>query len=167
MNIELGQNITAAGYSWTAIKKENGNTYFLCDSCVKRMEFGNKDNYGKSDIRIELLNGRILYNLKKEFGDNLVSITLSLKSMDGLNDYGTIMEDDELAILNIDLYRECREYISKSNQFWLATSYSTPSGVPASYVLYVDSGGYVDWGDYDCSRGVRPFFILKSNIFES
>lgn len=167
-DIELKEQITVCGFSWTAIKKEGGHTYFLCDSYVNDMEYGENNNYKKSQIRAELLNGRLLYNLKKEFGDGLVPITIDLMSLDGLKDYGEIKEDDELALLNIELYRECRENIPQKNyRWWLSTPHSTPSGWSASCVVCVDCGGSVSGGDYVYSRGVRPFFILQSDIFVS
>lgn len=89
-------------------------------------------------------------------------ITLDLLSLDGLDDYG-IVEGDILAIPTLDLYRECRKSIPKSDNWWLATPDSTPSGTGASYVRCVRYNGLVY---YDVcgwrNKGVRPFFIIKS-----
>ena len=43
-----------------------------------------------------------MIELKKEFGDRLIPISLDLISMDGFKDYGTV-EGDILAIPNIQL----------------------------------------------------------------
>ena len=83
--------------------------------------------------------------------------------MDGLKDYDKV-EGDILSLMDIDLYRECRENITNVNDwYWLATPNSTPSGYGSGGVRCVDSGGGVGYGWYDGGGGaVRPFFILQS-----
>ena len=114
------------------------------------------------------MDSELAKDLRKEFGDRLVPIALDLLSLDGLDDYG-IVEGDILAIPTLDLYRECRKSIPKSdNWWWLATPDSTPSGTGASFIRCVNSGGDVDYCvcGWDV-RGVRPFCIIKSSIFVS
>lgn len=156
-----------AGMAWTAIKKDQRVTYYLLDDILDNMEFGANNNYSESEVRKTLNNSALAEKLKMEFGERLVPISTNLLSLDGLNDYGTV-KGDILAIPNLDLYRECRKKIPGCGRnYWLATPDSTPSGWSSSCVLCVDSGGGVRWGGCDYSLGVRPFFILKSDIFES
>lgn len=153
---------TAAGETWIAIKKDEKSTYYLLDRVLPSMEFGSTNNYKESNIRKYLAESDLAKTLKKEFGDRLVSISLDLKSLDGLDDYGTC-EGDILAIPTLDLYRECRKEIpSATNWWWLSTPNSNPSGNGASGVQCVSGdGGVYCTGCWDCG-GVRPFFILKS-----
>ena len=126
------------------------------------MEFGSTNNYKESNIRKYLAESDLAKKLKDEFGDRLASISLNLKSLDGLDDYGTC-EGDILGIPTLDLYRECRKEIpSATNWWWLSTPDSTPSGWRASSVLCVDGGGYVCCTDCWDDGALRPFFILKS-----
>ena len=155
--------IVMCGHAWTPIKSDEKGTYYLLDGFLNESTFGENNNYAESSIRKKLVDSDLAMKLRKEYGDRLVPVTLDLLSLDGLDDYG-IVEGDILAILTLDLYRECRKSIPKSDDWWwLATPDSTPSGAGASYVRFVLSDGDVDcigcdWGD----GGVRPFCIIKS-----
>ena len=154
--------LTAAGETWIAIKKDEKSTYYLLDRVLPSMEFGDTNNYKESNIRKYLIESDLAKTLKEEFGDRLVPISLDLKSLDGLDDYGTC-EGDILGIPTLDLYRECRKEISSAtNWWWLSTPDSTPSGWSASVVRYVDDDGYVDYSNCRYDWALRPFFILKS-----
>lgn len=155
--------VLMCGYAWTPIKNDENGTYYLLDGFLEESVFGKNNNYAESNIREKLTDSDLAKELKNEFGERLVPITLDLLSLDGLDDYG-VVEGDILAIPTLDLYRECRKSIPKSDSWWwLATPDSTPSGIGASCARYVGSGGFVDcgvcdWGD----GGVRPFCIIKS-----
>ena len=154
--------LTAAGETWIAIKEDEKGTYYLLDRVLPSMEFGSTNNYKESNIRKYLAESDLTKKLKDEFGDRLASISLNLKSLDGLDDYGTC-EGDILGIPTLDLYRECRKEIpSATNWWWLSTPDSTPSGWSASNVLCVSGGGRVDYSGCRSGRALRPFFILKS-----
>lgn len=154
------------GYAWNVVN--DGNlTYYFMDGLYGNSEFGNDNNYANSEVRKMLVNSELAEELKKKFGDNLMPISLDLLSLDGLDDYGKV-EGDVLAIPTIDLYRKFRKKISKlNNSYWLATPDSTPSGDSSDGVRYVDSFGDVSYFWFRSVYGVRPFFILKSDIFVS
>ena len=155
--------IVMCGHAWTPIKSDEKGTYYLLDGFLNESTFGENNNYAESSIRKKLVDSDLAMKLRKEYGDRLVPVTLDLLSLDGLDDYG-IVEGDILAILTLDLYRECRKSIPKSDDWWwLATPDSTPSGAGASCVRFVDSCGCVgcDGCGWDV-RGVRPFCIIKS-----
>lgn len=155
------------GYYWTEIK--NGDiTYYFMNGILERSRFGKTNNYAESYVRNDLINSELAENLKKEFGNNLVPISLDLTSMDGFKDYG-IVKGDVLAIPNIQLLMKFGENIPLVDDcYWLANPNQTPRRNDSSCVQYVGSGGGVNcnvcgWRGV----GVRPFFILKSNIFVS
>ena len=150
------------GYYWTSIQ-DGDCTYYFMNGILKRSEFGKTNNYAESYVRDDLVNGELAEDLKKEFGDKLVPISLDLTSMDGFKDYGTV-EGDILAIPNIQLLMKFGENIPLiDNWHWLATPNQTPKRGDTRYVQCVCSDGDVDclgcrWNDV----GVRSFFILKS-----
>jgi len=155
------------GYGWTAIKEDEKGTYYLMDNYLEKSEFGKTNNYADSYIRKNFNESNLVQELKEKFGDRLVPIETDLLSLDGFDDYGKV-DGDILAIPTIDLYRECRRKISNLDiWWWLATPDSTPSGYSSGDVRCVRSGGDVDYYWYGRSGAVRPFFILKSSIFES
>lgn len=155
--------VLMCGYAWTPIKNDENGTYYLLDGFLEESVFGKNNNYAESNIREKLTDSDLAKELKNEFGERLVPITLDLLSLDGLDDYG-VVEGDILAIPTLDLYRECRKSIPKSDSWWwLATPDSTPSGIGASYAQCVGSSGSVGCGGCDWNgRGVRPFCIIKS-----
>lgn len=149
------------GHFWTSVT--DGNlTYYFMNEILKKSEFGKTNNYAESYIRNDLVNSELAAELKKEFGDKLVPITLDLTSMDGLKDYGTV-EGDILAIPNIQLLMKFGESIPLiDNWYWLATPNQTPTRNDARYVQCVLSCGDVNYYVCGYDWGVRPFFILQS-----
>ena len=150
------------GYYWTSVQ-DGDRTYYFMNDILKKSDFGKTNNYAESYVRNNLVNSELAEDLKKEFGDKLVPISLDLTSMDGFKDYGTV-EGDILAIPNIQLLMKFGENIPLiDNWYWLATPNQTPKRGDARYVLYVGSDGNVDCYGCCCDdRGVRPFFILQS-----
>lgn len=92
---------------------------------------------------------------------------VDLLSLDGEDDYGIITR--KVSIPTLDIYRKNKKLIKGhiDNAFFLATPDSTPSGCDSGCVQCVDSDGGVSYSWYNRCDGVRPFFILKSSIFES
>ena len=151
------------GQPCTKLKEENGVTYYHTCKPLFNSEFGDNNDYRKSNLRKVLLERAFVENLQKEYGELLVPVTIDLAALDGLKDYGEVT--DVVGIPNVDLYRECRKNIFVGDDWWwLSTPDSTPSGVGSSGVQCVGDDGGVCWDDCRCSESVRPFFILKSSI---
>lgn len=149
------------GYYWASVQ-DGDHTYFFMNGILKKSGFGKTNNYAESYVRDELINSELAVDLKKEFGDKLVPISLDLTSMDGFKDYGSV-EGDILAIPNIQLLMKFGENIPLiDNWYWLANPNQTPKRGDSRYVRCVGSGGYVDYDGCGYDWGVRPFFILKS-----
>lgn len=149
------------GHYWTSVQ-DGDYTYYFMNGILKRSEFGKTNNYAESYVRNDLVNSELTVELKKEFGDKLVPISLDLTSMDGFKDYG-VVEGDILAIPNIQLLMKFGESIPLiDNWYWLATPNQTPTRNDSRCVRYVGSDGGVDYLGCDCDGGVRPFFILQS-----
>ncbi len=149
------------GYYWTCVN-DGDLTYYFMNGILKRSEFGRTNNYAESYVRNDLINSELAIELKKEFGNKLVPISLDLTSMDGFKDYGSV-EGDILAIPNIQLLMKFGENIPLTdNWYWLANPNQTPKRNDTHYVRYVRSFGVVCYRVCDYVEGVRPFFILQS-----
>lgn len=149
------------GHYWTSVQ-DGDRTYYFMNGILKKSEFGKTNNYAESYVRNDLVNSDLAEDLKKEFGDKLVPISLDLTSMDGFKDYSTI-EGDILTIPNIQLLMKFGESIPLiDNWYWLATPNQTPKRGDSHCVRCVYSDGCVGCGDCDYDWGVRPFFILQS-----
>ena len=143
-------------------------TLLLRKDFLKKMAFGKNNNYDGSDVD-ELCN---------EFADEIAEIIgeeniliheVDLTADDGLKDYGIVQRKVSLRTAQMQ-----REYVAVLDQYkpadweWLATAYSTPTHESPSWVKCVAPPGVIDYGH--CINGVndvRPFCILKSNIFVS
>lgn len=168
-SLKPGQTFTdAEGVEYIVLYQASGITGVLRKKLLgKDMEFGENNDWTKSGIR-HYLNTEYDKHISKMFGsDNIMSHTVDLLSLDGLDDYGTVI--DRVSLLTIDLYRKYRKVIGDNMDrwWWLATPDSTPSGWSARGVQ-----GVCDFGGVSCdvcgfSGGVRPFFILNSSILVS
>ena len=166
-DLQMNESITVTGITWSKFAEDSeGNAYMLADKNIYVMRFGKNNNWGESLIR-EKMNNELYQKISVELGvDALVPIQTDLFSNDGLRDYENC--EDMITLLTYDLYRNNRENIKNSKEyFWTCTPYSTPSGDDSSSVLSVDDSGVVNIDHINSINGVRPFFILKSDIFVS
>ena len=166
-DLQMKESITVAGITWSKFAEDSeGNAYMLADENICNMEFGENNDWRESSIR-KKLDEELYQKIATELGtEALVPIQTDLFSHDGLKDYGKC--DDMVSLLTYDLYRNNRKNIKNLDEWWwLATPDSTPSGYGSGGVRYVRSGGGVACGWYGSCRAVRPFFILKSDIFVS
>lgn len=135
----------------------------------KDVRFDDDSNeYFTSELS-DLFEEEIFPEFKEEFGaENLCDATTSLVTVDMQN------KDEELHAKARPLtFEEARKYnellVNKDlpDWYWTCTAWSTEErGWPYS-VAVVSPSGRFDSINYDFSRGVRPFCILKSNIFVS
>lgn len=144
--------------------KEDGTTLCLLKNLLPARRFNAKSgNWAESEIR-EYLNGEFYERLAADVGaENIVDHTVDLTSDDGRADYGTVT--DTISLLTDSLYRRFINILDNYNPghwWWLATPLSTKHWTDC--VRAVDDIGIPN--DYCCDYdgGVRPFYILKSDI---
>lgn len=167
-DLQMKESITVAGITWSKFAEDSeGNAYMLADENICDMSFGENNDWRESSIR-KKLNEELYQKIVTELGsDTLVTIQTDLFSHDGLRDYGRC--EDMVSLLTYDLYRNNRENIKSLDEWWwTCTPDSVSSGCGALYVQCVSSDGDVYYCGCDWrGTGVRPFFILKSDIFVS
>ena len=144
------------------MKKVDGCTYYMTVDKLFECRFGNDNNYTISKVREKINESSFAKQLKEEYGDRIIPVSIDLRSLDGFDDYGKV-DGDILGLRNLDLHRECRKNIPNCDSWeWLATPDSTPLGCGSGSVRCVNSDGSVGCGWCDGVGAVRPFFILKS-----
>lgn len=147
------------------IKSNKDVIYYMTADSLLYSDFGKTNNYNFSYIREKLNVSDFASALKKEFRNMLIPITTNLLSMDGFNDYGAV-SGDILALRTFDLHRKCRKNIPNPDRGeWLATPLSTFSGYSSELVEYIEPDGSISGCWCDFHKFVRPFFILKADIF--
>lgn len=124
--------------------------------------------YRKSLLR-ELCEGEILNEFSDEFGEeNICTNEAGLVTVDGQEVFGKLLT--KVRPLTFDEAREYNDLLVNKDLpdwYWTCTSWSTKERGWEYSVAVVSPAGDVDDGSCNVSYGVRPFCILKSNIFVS
>ena len=165
---ESGEIARVGKYEFIVLKRTESYVWLLLKGSLGDMRFGETNDFRASDIKRRL----------DEFADEIASIigaenivehTVDLTSDDGLNDYGSTTA--RVSLLTADMYREHVYTIDKyklDDWWWLATPFSTPAHGYEKAVKCVAPSGCIGGNDSGInSCGVRPFCILKSDIFVS
>lgn len=133
---------------------------------LEKRKFGHtSNNWAISDLR-KYLNTEVLAAYEQIFGKNIIETETDLISLDGLTDYGKC--NDKIRIMTLEERRKYQNLYEREEEWeWLLTPWSTPKRGWTPAICAVSPRGYVyniDCGDV---LVVRPFCILKSNIFVS
>lgn len=125
-------------------------------------------DYKKSELR-ELCEGEILNEFSDEFGEeNICTNEAGLVTVDGQEVFGKLLT--KVRPLTFDEAREYNDLLVNKDLpdwYWTCTPWSTKERGWEYSVAFVSPSGRVGSDDCIGSDGVRPFCILKSNIFVS
>ena len=165
-SIEVGSTFKIGKYEFIVLEHSSETTAVILKNLLYTNEkFGSNNNYNDSNCdhlcedfgeKIEAIIGR----------NNLVEHTVDLTSDDGLKDYGKIKR--KMSLLTTERYRRYVETLDKFkiDKWWLlSTAYSTHKHENTTWVKCVSPRGNVSSDYCNYNDGVRPFCILKSNIF--
>lgn len=168
-DIEVGETFKVGNLEFVVLEHNKETTAVILKDFWKNAHFDSSFNdYKESEIRKDLNNA--FYNeLSGAIGaDNIVNHTVDLTADDGRTDYNQC--EDNISLLTCDLYRKYVYVLEKHNPekwWWLATAYSTKSNGYETAVRCVHDCGTLYYINCYCNFAVRPFCILKSNIFVS
>lgn len=165
--LEIGDKFKLAGLTWTILDITDKGYACLADKLEDSMPFANKsNNWSNSDLR-EYLDNVVLEKIVGEIGkENIIPFNRNLLSLDGLTEYGEC--EDMVSLLTVDEYRKYRELITNSNYWWwTCTPWSTKSNSYEVETAVVSPSGCILIISCRSIRGVRPFCIFSSAIFES
>ena len=159
-NTEIGKFIV--------LGHENGVTKVIQDDFFEEdVKFDDRScDYTKSKLK-KMFDDTITPAYEKVFGDALVEHEVDLKSVD-MQDYGKFK--CKVRPMTFDEAREFNTLIVNENlpdRCWTCTPWSSAKrGYKYSVAVVSPSGDFSD-DFYLYNGGVRPFCILKSNIFVS
>ena len=146
-------------------RSEETTAVILKEALPGGAKFGSNNNYNGSNV--DKLCNEFAEKLAAIIGkENIVEHTVDLTSDDGLKDYGKVKR--KASLLTTTLYRRYVHILDKFKLkiwWWLATPYSTPTHEDASWIKCVSPCGGIDINYYRDYYGVRPFCVLRSNIF--
>jgi hypothetical protein len=167
---EKGEQIAHVGeYDFLVLERSGDTIALLLKSLYKEnVKFGSNNDFRGSNAQ------KICREFAAEISaivgeDNIVEHTVDLTSDDGLRDYGTIRE--KCSLLTTELYRRYVDILDidrLDGYYWLATPWSMPRHEESALVKGVSPRGSVGSAGYrNDGSGVRPFLILKYDIFGS
>ena len=169
-NIEVGDTFKVGDFEFVVLEHCEETTAVILKEFWKTDSFdSNFNDYKESEIRKQL--NEDFYNNLSDCvgGENIVKHTVDLTADDGKTDYGYC--EDFVSLLTCEMYRKYVYILDKhkiDEWWWLVTPYSTKSNNYEKLVRCVSNFGTLDYNDCNYfSCGVRPFCILKSNIFVS
>ncbi len=167
-NIHVGEPFTIGKYEFVVLEHSGDTSAVIFKGLLfENKEFGKNNNFDGSYV------DDICKSFSKEIADiigegNLVEHTVDLTSDDGLKDYGKIKR--KMSLLTCNQYRKYVEILDKfklDKWWWLSTPWSTPTHSNSTWIKCVSPDGHINYDYYFNYYGVRPFCILKSNIFVS
>ena len=167
-DLKPGEKFKTEIGNFIVLDHENGKTKVLQEKfCAEDVEFDdNSCDYIKSDLK-KLFDSKITEKHEEIFGDALVEHKVHLMSVD-MQEYENFkckvrpMTFDEARIYNKFIVdKELPDW------WWTCTPWSTKERGWERSVAVVCPSGVIFDGSCDFGYGVRPFCILKSNIFVS
>ena len=164
--LKIEDEFELADVNWKILDITDAGYMCIGDSLGDKKFDENSSDWNESSLR-EYLNNEFYEKIAREVGrENIISFKRNLLSLDGQTEYGE--SDDFVSLLTVDEYRKYRKLIPNTGDWWwLVTPWSTPCNEYSKTVTVVSPSGYILNLSCNGDNGVRPFCILKSNIFES
>lgn len=125
-------------------------------------------DYKISGLR-KYIEAEIQPTIENEVGaENLVEHRVSLETVDGQDNYGELT--CKVRLLTFDEVRQYNNLIVNNDLddwWWTCTAWTSPNREYNRSMAVVLPSGRISYDSCNYSNGVRPVFILKSNIFVS
>ena len=168
-NIKDGEIFSIAGVEFIKFFDKDGITTAVAKNSLGDYRFGDNNNFAESSIK-KMLEKDFLPKIEKEIGaENIVEHEVDLLSLDGSDKWGKV--NCKVSLPTFDFYRQNVKVFDKhklKDYWWTVTPDSTSEHYNDYWLVCVSPSGDVDRDGYDGNYdGVRPFCILKSNIFVS
>ena len=169
--LDWGNTFKLAGHDFVVCEHdywEKGYTAVICkDLWAENVKFGDSRDYNKSNVKAIM--DKVAEKIEKEVGEgNILEHDILLTSLDMQNEFGSCV--CKVRPISFDEAREFNERIVNKellDWYWTLTPWSTEERGWSNSIAVVSPSGGIGGSDYDYGRGVRPFCILKSNIFVS
>lgn len=169
--LDLGETFKIGEHDFIVLEQMNGQTAVISkDLMLKNVKFDeNTKDYGKSNIK-KVIEEKIQPIIEEEFGaENIVSHDVDLTSVDNQLEFPSV-PDCKVRPLTFDEVRNYSDFMPNNclkDWWWTCTPWSTSERGYKYFVAVVPPAGNIGNNGCSCSGGVRPFCILKSNIFVS
>lgn len=169
-SLKAGETFCIGENDYIVIEQHEGKTKVISkDFIAEDREFADDTaDYKTSGLR-KYIEAEIQPTIENEVGtENLVEHTVSLTTVDGQDDYGELT--CKVRPITFDEARQYNNLIVNkdlNDWWWTCTAWTSPNREYNRSVAVVLPSGNLSCNVCSFSYGVRPFFILKSNIFVS
>ena len=167
-DVEDGDIFKIGDVEFIKFSDENGVTTAVTKDIVFNSDFGEDNNLVKSEV-IKKLNDKFLPKIVDVVGyHNIVTFETDLTTLDGLTPYGVMTS--KISLPTFDFYRKNVKVFDRyklDKWWWLATPDSAKPHYDPVWASCVAPSGSVDFNNYYCNYGVRPFLKFVSSIFVS
>ena len=169
-DIQAGEKFDTCIGRFIVLEQKADCTVVITEGLYRKNEEFDDDctDYKKSSLR-ELCDGEILNEFVAEFGeDNICENEAGLVTVDGQEVFGKLLT--KVRPVTFDEGRKYNELLVNKelpDWYWTCTSWSTAERDWPYSVAVVSPSGNVYGNVCSNCNGVRPFCILKSNIFVS
>ena len=165
----VGDVVKIADHNFIVCEVDEDKACLLCkDLWVEDVVFGDSRNYIESNIR-KICEEQIQPVIEQAVGaENLIENEVDLTSLIGINEFGSLK--CKVRPITFDEFQKYGDLLVNEDLpdwWWTCTPWGTEKrGYNRSIAVVSPSGLIISYGCInDC--GVRPFCILKSNIFVS
>lgn len=168
--LNTGDTFKIGEHDFIVLGQEQGQTMVISKGFMAKNKKFDEDtrDYSKSSLKV-MIESDIQPIIEDAVGaDNLIEHEVDLTSVDMQNEFGTFrckvrpITFDEARRYNVLLVNN-----DLDDWWWTCTPWSTKERGWEYSIAVVSSSGLIYDLNCDCNRGVRPFCILKSNIFVS
>lgn len=169
-SLKAGETFCIGEDDYIVLEQHEGKTKVISkDFIAEDRKFADDTvNYKTSGLR-KCIEAEIQPTIENEVGaENLVEHRVSLETVDGQNDYGELT--CKVRPLTFDEARQYNNLIVNNDLddwWWTCTAWTSPNREYNRSIAVVLPSGNVSFSNCDGCNGIRPVFILKSNIFVS
>lgn len=168
--LKLGEVFKIGDHDFIVLEQMTGATAVISKEFMAEDVVFDEDtrDYNKSSLK-KLMDNEILKEIEAAVGmNNVVEHEVDLTSVDMQNEFGTCR--CKVRPITFDEARKYNDLLVNKDLpdwYWTCTPWSTKERGWEHSIAVVSGPGYVGDVGYDGDVGVRPFCILKSNIFVS
>lgn len=165
-----GSVVKIGNHEMIVLEQMDGKTAMIRKECFEdESAFGSENNNYAESI-VDSLCGAFADMIAAEVGaDNILEHDVDLTALTGDKSYGALTRQASLLTLGrYQRYADILDQYKPDSWYWLATANSTKRHENDRWALCVSPSGRIyNGGCYHLHYGVRPFCILKSDIFVS
>lgn len=137
------------------------------DVVKENVKFGDNTDYNKSNVK-KMCDTEILKDFEEEFGaENIEEHTVDIITVDGQKIGVVKCKVRPLTFDEARKYTELTPNDELDDSYWTCSAWSTVERGWKYALAVVSPSGVVCINGCNCSYGVRPVCILKSNLFVS